>query len=358
MNEKDDWDFPNMQSLSRGDDYPPDLRPRIQRYVDHLYRTAQDQSSDSKSTHAATTVDDYKQDLNWFEVFLRLNDLTIEDIEPYDALDIGVYLGDAYSGSTAGTRYRNIRRLYGFLKRGKDVTENPFAEWTPSEDCGITENESQQRKEMDTGELYGPSPDEITRMIESIDSGYQTRDSLIILMLYDTGARSSELCGVRYQDIDGREVYIRPETAKYSRDRYVKISRQTKVLLQDWTEKYRDNEAYAPYSEHVFPTSQRAAMSTDTVETAVKDAAENAGLNEDLWTDANDGDRSKITPHNLRYSCGYYMLYDENDEPRPDANIYHVSQYLGHSSVEITERVYIDHNPNLPKNINTGEDLM
>ena len=354
------WKWPDIQQLqaeARSDDdkdWPPTLRDGIQRYFDHLKETA---DADDPEALNPSSAEDYRKDFNWFEMWLRMNKMDIEDIVPFDALDIGVYVGNNYAGSTAGKRFRNIRRLFGYLRKGGAVDNNPFDEWSTKADCGITESQSEQQKQLEDGERYGPTLKEIDQIVANVGEDHQTRDRLLIRLLRDSGARASELRGIKSENIDlnAREIYLHPDICKYNKPRTVAYKRDTGVLLQDWLDKYRLKEAYR-YSEYLFPTSQSPCISTDRIEDTVTESANRAGLNRDLWEDANGNTRSKLTPHNIRYSTGYYMLFDEDDNARPEANIYKVSRYLGHASVNVTERVYIEDNPRA--GVDAGHDLM
>jgi integrase/recombinase XerD len=75
-------------------------------------------------------------------------------------------------------------------------------------------------------------------------------------------------------------------------------------------------------------------MSKSLIEDIVRQAAQNAGINERLYEDAAGNNRWKITPHSLRHSCATDMINN-------GADIYRVSKYLGHSSVKVTEETYV-----------------
>lgn len=347
------WPDPKNQS---DETWPPTLRPDIQRYADHLYDIADDDDPDARSV---VTIDRYMQDFHWFEEFLRVNDLEVEEIDAFDALEVGKHLGDKYSGSTAGTRYRNIRKLYQFLLKARKLSENPLSDWELGDDLGIHENRSEQSKHLDNGERFGPTVAEIKEMEENAGEEHRLRNQLIIRLFFNTGCRCAELRGIRLDDIqwEDREIELRPETTKYGIPRTVAYRASCEGLLREWVDGgYRDVKAYGGWSEYLFPTDQSPQISTDTIEDIVKDAADRAELNRELWCDANGNSRSKITPHNIRYSTGYYMLFDEDDNARDDANIYKVSKYLGHSSVDVTQGIYIDDNPRA--GVDAGHELM
>lgn len=352
--ERRNWDWPDPDTHS--DDWPPELIDPIDAYCNHLYTIASD---DDPEKMKKTSVDNYKQDFNWYHEFLRINDLSFWDIGRRDALKIGTWLGNNYSGSVAGTRYRNIKKTYQFHLKAGTIDDNPFAPWETKGDLGISENTSVQSTMLEDDERYGPTVDEIRLMEENAGTDHRLRNQLIIRLLFNTGCRANELCQISMENIDWdeREIFLPSEICKFNKARTVAFQKDCELLMREWVEGgYRDKEAYGGWSEYLFPTSQKPFMSTDTVEDAVTGSAERAGLNRGLWTDANDGSRNKVTPHNLRYSTGYYMLFDENDEPRPDANIYKVSQYLGHSSVQVTERIYIEDNPRA--GVDAGHELM
>lgn len=185
--------------------------------------------------------------------------------------------------------------------------------------------------------VYAPSPDETDQMLAHVRSTQdRLRDQLIIKLLYYTGCRINEFRQIQLADLDrdNREICLRQETTKNNESRTVRYGQSVDGLLREWLDHgYRDRLKHhqSPYLI-ITQTSPHASKSslTDTV----KIAAKNAGINEPLYEDAAGHTRWKITAHSLRHACATKMI--ENG-----ADIYHVSKYLGHQSVKITERTYV-----------------
>lgn len=143
--------------------------------------------------------------------------------------------------------------------------------------------------------------EEIEKLLEAAEN---ERDKLIVRTLYSTGVRVSELCNLKWDDIDlnSGEVRVR---GKGNKERIVLMDVETLNLLKKYREKY-------PSSEKVFPVSPR------TVQRIIKKLAEKAGI------------RKKCTPHALRHSLATHLL-----EKGVDIRI--IQELLGHSSLSTTQ---------------------
>ncbi|OYT28974.1 MAG: hypothetical protein B6U95_03065 [Thermofilum sp. ex4484_82] len=143
--------------------------------------------------------------------------------------------------------------------------------------------------------------EEVEKLLEAAE---KDRDKLIVMALYSTGVRVSELCNLKWDDIDlnSGEVRVR---GKGNKERIVLMDAETLNLLKKYREKNNS-------SEKVFPVSPR------TVQRIIKKLAEKAGI------------RKKCTPHTLRHSLATHLL-----ERGVDIRI--IQELLGHSSLSTTQ---------------------
>jgi len=143
--------------------------------------------------------------------------------------------------------------------------------------------------------------EEVKKLLKAAE---KLRDKLIVMALYSTGVRVSELCGLKWDDIDLNSGEIRVK-GKGNKERIVLMNKETLYLLK----KYKKENST---SEEVFPITPR------TVQRILKKLAEKAGI------------RKKCTPHSLRHSLATHLL-----EKGVDIRI--IQELLGHSSLSTTQ---------------------
>ena len=136
------------------------------------------------------------------------------------------------------------------------------------------------------------SADEVARMIESADS---LLHRTILMTLYATGMRRTELCHVKVGDIDSERMLIHIRQGKGGKDRDVPLS----AKLLDQLRAYWRSRKIKPQS-WLFPSVQRcrADLPIDgkTVWHACRNAARRAGITK------------RVHPHTLRHSFATHLL--------------------------------------------------
>lgn len=150
-------------------------------------------------------------------------------------------------------------------------------------------------------------PEEVAKMVASCDS---IRDRLIILILYTTGLRVSELVSLRKDDIDFEKRAIRVK-GKGGKERVVFFPENLSELIKAYLANLGED------SDYLFP-SQAGHIHYTTVERIVRRAAEKAGI------------RKKISPHVLRHSFATQSLAMGLD-------VREIQELLGHSSLSTTQ---------------------
>jgi site-specific recombinase XerD len=135
------------------------------------------------------TVENYLESLHQAEVFLRSRGRRLEDATKTDLEDFLADLLARRSASTAATRYKVLRILYRWLEEEEDVP-SPMAKMKPPI---IPEQ---------------PVPvipsDGLRRLLKVCEGkGFDARrDTVLIMLLLDTGARRGELVGLKLADVD------------------------------------------------------------------------------------------------------------------------------------------------------------
>jgi len=153
------------------------------------------------------------------------------------------------------------------------------------------------------------SSEEVTRLIDAARNLYHRT---LLMTLYSTAVRRSELCRLKVSDIDSQRMMIRIH-GKGRRDRDVPLSlKLLETLRLYW--RWRKPKTY------LFPgRGQRAdvPISANTVWLACRQAAQRAGIGK------------RLSPHSLRHSCATHLL-------DAGADLRTIQVLLGHSRLEHT----------------------
>ncbi|MEM4511391.1 MAG: tyrosine-type recombinase/integrase [Nanopusillaceae archaeon] len=142
--------------------------------------------------------------------------------------------------------------------------------------------------------------DEFNRLLSFVK---KKRDKLILLLLFYTGVRVSELVNLKKEDILIKEGFIRVY-GKGGKERMIPIPKFLIEELNNYIQTLKDEKLFN--------------ISTRQVERIVKKYAKLANINK------------KVTPHVLRHSLATMLLSNGVD-------IRYIQEILGHSSLSITQ---------------------
>lgn len=148
------------------------------------------------------------------------------------------------------------------------------------------------------------------------------RNKLIMVLLFDTGIRNSELCGLRMSDI--RETHINI-MGKGKKQRYVPI---TPIINKVLIKYLRIREEYIKdkfnYETDYLLLSQKGRkLTVETIERIVLEAGLNVGVRAEV----------RISPHTCRHYYAQAQL-------RNGCDLFSLSRLLGHSNINIT-KIYL-----------------
>jgi len=135
----------------------------------------------------------------------------------------------------------------------------------------------------------------------------------IFITIYAAGLRVSEVVKLAPRDIDSKRRVILVRQGKGHKDRYVMLSEQLLNILRNYWRRTRPSEGL------LFPGTQKRPITTRSVQRALRDAADAAGL----------GDA--VTPHTLRQSFATHLL-----EQGVDIRV--IRDLLGHRQITSTTR--------------------
>jgi integrase/recombinase XerD len=162
------------------------------------------------------------------------------------------------------------------------------------------------------------SLEEVDRLLSTPDKTQRLglRNAAMLDLLYATGLRVSELCGLRTDAINLESGFLRT-MGKGRKQRLVPIGQQALELLQDYLGRGRPllNKKASPY---LFLTTHGSALSRQAFWKIIKLLARSAGI------------YKEISPHTLRHSFATHLL-------QRGCDIRSVQAMLGHENISTTQ---------------------
>jgi integrase/recombinase XerD len=162
---------------------------------------------------------------------------------------------------------------------------------------------------------------EIVTLLDSIPdaSGVDLRDRALLELLYDTGARVSEVVGVDLSDLDFDEELILL-TGKGAKQRLVPIGATLNRALRAYLEpRGRATLLGLKKSTRVFLNVRGGTLTRQGIDLIIHKRALAVGI-----------ERARISAHVFRHSCATHMLAH-------GADIRVVQELLGHASIATTQ---------------------
>jgi integrase/recombinase XerC len=155
-----------------------------------------------------------------------------------------------------------------------------------------------------------------TRAVEE-ESPISLRDVAMVELLYATGARVAELCGLDLSDIDYDRQTIRV-LGKGNKERTIPLGNPAMKALNAWLKDGRDSVKNSQSENAVFLGARGKRIDQRTVRTVVYNALE-----------AIEG-IERMGPHALRHSAATHLL-------EGGADLRTVQEILGHASLATTQ---------------------
>ncbi|MFT3761421.1 MAG: tyrosine recombinase XerC [Pseudoxanthomonas sp.] len=155
--------------------------------------------------------------------------------------------------------------------------------------------------------------DEAVRLVEvPTDAPLGLRDRALLELFYSSGLRLSELCALRWRDLDlpGGLVGV---TGKGNKQRIVPVGSHARAALQAWR-----GETGAKDADPVFPGRSGAPITARAIQIRIKQLAQRQGL------------FKHVHPHMLRHSFASHILESSGD-------LRGVQELLGHADIATTQ---------------------
>ena len=250
------------------------------------------------------TLSAYGSDLKIFTQWL--SNKTLLNVEESD---ITLFLASRYkagvSTRSSARILSSLRRFYGYLQREKTIENDP----TVLIDLPrISQTLPDTLSEADI-ELLLDAP-ELTNIL-----GY--RDKVMLEVLYATGLRVSELIGLKFEQVNFRQGFVRV-IGKGKKERLVPMGEQALEWLEHYITGARVDILASRQSDFLFVTKRGGGMTRQAFWYVIKRYAQKSGI------------KNTLSPHTLRHAFATHLL-------NHGADLRVVQLLLGHSDLSTTQ---------------------
>lgn len=157
----------------------------------------------------------------------------------------------------------------------------------------------------------------------NLSDRYERRDYCLLLTLFDTGARVSELINIRKKDISFGSVNTIILHGKGRKDRIIPITKTTSQVLRKYL-KTVENSNSSPSEAFLFQNRYGKQMTRWAVTDILKKYDNRARA------DIHYRPMAPVTPHVIRHSKAMSLL-------KAGVNLIYIRDFLGHSDVQTTQ---------------------
>ena len=246
------------------------------------------------------TLSDYKK---YIDKFLAQSQNTLDvDVLKLEILE---YFADIPKTSPARFNhpYQYLHALFAWCAKQDYLLCNPF-------------DKLDLKKVKDEGNVKPADISALQTVLNSLDkSDYvELRDYTIILLILDTGIRTSELTSLVNSDYSptSQSIYIRPEVAKTSRSRTLYLSDSVNEALKKFI------RIKPKMWEHwLFPTRDGNRLQTNGLDRNIRTYCSKHGV--------------KFTPYQIRHSFATFYLDNGGD-------LFTLQRQMGHADLKMTKR--------------------
>lgn len=264
---------------------------------------------------APKTVASYRAVLWQYVAWLDAHDLTLTTVI---SADLAAYQrdlvaarkadGQPYSADAQMQHVTVLKHLYGFLVRRGVVLANP---------TGLLVYPRVEQR-LPRGIL---AQRDVRALLDAADdrTPLGLRDRAILETLYATGIRAGELVRLTLRDVDTDDRLLRIVLGKGRKDRTVPLTRAAAGAIEAYLAQGRPRIRGARTSPSLFLALRGGRLYSSALCELITAAVERAGV-----------DRH-ATCHTFRHSAATHLL-------KGGADIRHIQQLLGHTSLATTER--------------------
>jgi integrase/recombinase XerC len=254
------------------------------------------------------TVKAYIADLEEFSLFCRIKFET-ENLEGVDYTLIRSWLislvESGLSGRSVNRKTASLKAYYNYLLRMGQIKANPLKGHKPVK--------SSKKREVPFSEQ---EMDRLFNLFPQANTFEDSRNQLIVELLYTTGIRRSELTGIKLSDLDLSSGTLKV-LGKRNKERLIPLLKEVVVRF----------EVYLDFRKNTFPELDCDAIFLSNKGNKLNDSFVYRIINRYL---REVSDKSKRSPHMLRHTFATHLL-------NKGADINSVKELLGHSSLASTQ---------------------
>jgi site-specific recombinase XerD len=133
----------------------------------------------------------------------------------------------------------------------------------------------------------------------------------VLMTVYGSGLRLSEITGLKITDIDSRNMRIFIRQGKGKKDRYAILSQKSLETMREYWKVYKPKDWLFEGREKGTPLTRRS------IQDLFYNAVRKAGIMKD------------VSLHSMRHSFATHML-------EANVNLFHIKQLLGHADISTT----------------------
>ncbi len=252
---------------------------------------------------ASNSIDSYQTDLERLSLHLKVADksATAQDLASY----VESLYGAGLSARSIARHISTLRNFYSFLAREGEIDRDP-TEFLALPRQAITLPKYLNREEID-------------RLLEAPCGAKPTglRDRAMLQLLYATGLRVSELCGLPLTAVE-RDSGILRVVGKGNKQRLVPFGEHAGEAVEKYLANGRPPLLKGRASRHLFVTARGSAMSRQAFWMLLRGHGRRAGIFRNL------------TPHVLRHSFATHLV-------EGGADLRSVQIMLGHADISTTQ---------------------
>jgi len=253
------------------------------------------------------TIEDYARDVRRLTDFARARGIgSPESFSRQDAHDFLAHVSNEIGPRSMARLLSAVKGFFRFLTNELDAEENPF------------DRQPGPRFDRPLPAVFGD--DEIRALVDAIGTAdpLDIRDRALILFMYSTGLRVSEMVHLKITDVDFHRNVLSC-VGKRQKLRHVPFGRTAREELERYLSDVRPrllkDAADCPF---IFPGRSGGALTRQAVWKMLDRRARAAGI------------RGHLSPHKLRHSFATVILENGGD-------IRSVQAMLGHSSLSTTQ---------------------
>jgi integrase/recombinase XerD len=255
---------------------------------------------------STSTISSYRRDLEQFGAYVEKQKIPIAEIERNDIVEFLITLYERKLDARSVARYLvSIRQFFRFLMMEEIVTEDPAS----------TIEAPKIRQALPVF----LSVKEVERLLEVPDQTTKEgiRDRALIDLMYSTGIRVSELCGLCVGHIQMQSGRLRC-VGKGNKERLVPVGRSALAAVQRYMDEARPQFLKGKTCNHIFLSQRARPLNRVAVWQLLSGYGRRAGL------------RRPLKPHTLRHSFATHLL-DRG------ADLRSVQMMLGHADISTTQ---------------------